>query len=161
MRLRTSLIALAFIGTAACSGASGETDDHTSTEGTEEVGCQSDPRALSPIVGASATSLDGAVKVSVASVDPEVPARGNNHWEVVVTDRAGAPLVDASISVQPFMPDHGHGSPSPAVVESLGEGRYRLSPLNFSMPGLWEVRLGVTPAGGAKSMVTLGACVTG
>ena len=135
------------------------TVDETATE--TEVGCSTDPRGLSPLAGASVASLDGTVRVTVESVDPAVPARGNNFWVVQVADGAGAPLEGATISIQPFMPDHGHGSPSPASAEPLGGGRYQLSPLNFSMPGLWELRLGITPAGGARVAVTLGTCVIG
>jgi len=143
-----------------CGSPSAGTDD-TSTAVEVEVGCSTDPRGLSPLVGASVASLDGTVRVTVESVDPSVPVRGNNFWVVQVADAAGTPLEGATISIQPFMPDHGHGSPSPASAESLAGGRYKLSPLNFSMPGLWEVRLGITPAGGAKATVTLGACVIG
>ena len=44
------------------------------------------------------------------------------------------------------MPDHGHGSPIPAVVTPAGEnGEYTVSPINMWMPGLWRTDIRLAP----------------
>jgi len=47
------------------------------------------------------------------------------------------------------MPEHNHGLPTaPQVTAGLGEGRYRLEGVKFSMPGRWVLRIAVDGAQG-------------
>jgi hypothetical protein len=39
------------------------------------------------------------------------------------------------------MPDHAHGSPQPVVVTEMGDGEYKLDPVNLFMAGYWEVTI--------------------
>ena len=85
---------------------------------------------------------------------PAPPDRGDNTWVVDVHDQAGNPVEDLAIVVDPFMPDHAHGTTircdvTPADVP----GRYVLAPVNLFMPGLWEVTLGLEGADGDDAIV--------
>lgn len=100
---------------------------------------------------------EGNVSVVLESSSPAPPSRGNNDWTIQLLDTNGAPISDATVGVTPYMPKHGHGSSVKAVITPLGEGRYELNPVNFSMAGTWEVTVDVTLAGGGtdKTMFTL------
>jgi hypothetical protein len=75
-------------------------------------------------------------------------------WEIMVTSSAGAPVADAKIAFSGGMPQHGHGYPTrPAVTAYLGEGRYRLSGVKFSMTGWWEMKLDIGSTLGADRVV--------
>jgi hypothetical protein len=68
---------------------------------------------------------------------------------VLVLDRNGRPVEDATITVDGGMPEHSHGLPTkPQVRRALGGGVYEIEGLRFSMGGWWEVKLSITsPAG--------------
>jgi hypothetical protein len=52
------------------------------------------------------------------------------------------------------MPDHNHGLPTqPEVTDDLGNGRYRLEGVKFSMPGRWVLRLSVEAPAGADEVL--------
>lgn len=46
---------------------------------------------------------------------------------------------DSQLSVELWMPDHGHGS-APVEIEALGSGVFRVREVYFIMPGFWELR---------------------
>lgn len=55
-------------------------------------------------------------------------------------DRDGKPFSVNSIAINGGMPSHGHGLPTqPRVTAQLGDGRYRVEGLKFSMPGRWQL----------------------
>ena len=156
---------------AACSGddggggatatASGTTSTTTATTTKSSV-CADDPRATAYADGLSATSQDGAVTARLLSADPEPPAKGDNALVLAIEDAQGAPVAGAAVAVTPFMPDHGHGaSTTPVVTESATPGTYDVKAVDLFMPGIWELRLRVTPAGGAAHDVVFTFCVDG
>jgi hypothetical protein len=66
-------------------------------------------------------------------------------WEIRVASPDGVPVTDARIAFDGGMPQHGHGFPtSPRVTAALGDGRYRLDGMKFSMTGWWEMKLAIT-----------------
>lgn len=92
----------------------------------------------------------------VAFVDalPAPPSRGDNTWTMEVRDGTGAALTDLEIVVDPFMPDHAHGTTIRCdVSETDVPGRYLLEPVNLFMPGLWEVTLALRGAQGEDEVV--------
>jgi hypothetical protein len=107
------------------------------------IPCADDPRTDAFALGMIKTGPAG-LGVRIDAAEPAPPARFSNAWTVAVLDPAGAPAAGVAIAVQPFMPDHGHGTPVEVVVSELDGGRYRLEPLELWMPGLWEVRLELT-----------------
>jgi hypothetical protein len=92
----------------------------------------------------------------VAAIEPE-PAeirQGVMHaWILTVRTQDGKPVDDASVNVGGGMPEHNHGLPtSPEVTRRLGEGRYRVEGVKFSMNGWWELRFKISSKAGVDSV---------
>jgi hypothetical protein len=65
-------------------------------------------------------------------------------WEIRLRTFSGAAITGAHIDVDGGMPQHGHGFPTqPRITRELGDGRYLLEGMKFSMPGWWEIKLKV------------------
>jgi hypothetical protein len=74
-------------------------------------------------------------------------------WEIRLRSPSGEPVSGARISVDGGMPQHGHGFPTqPKVTRELGDGRYLLEGMKFSMPGWWELKLKVDASSGADEI---------
>jgi hypothetical protein len=100
-------------------------------------------------------------RLSVAILDatPAPPSRGDNTWRVRVQDDAGLPQT-ATIDVSTFMPDHQHGSSIVAQVEPADvPGEFVITPVDFFMPGLWEVTLDLQQEDGFEDAVVFRFCV--
>lgn len=71
------------------------------------------------------------------------PAVGKfQTWLVRVSTAQGEPLRGAHLGVSGGMPEHGHGLPSrPQVEPGAQPGEYRVSGIQFGMPGWWELNL--------------------
>lgn len=93
-----------------------------------------------------------AYLVAMRPVEQQVPINRLHAWEIRVTSAAGVPVTHARIAFDGGMPQHGHGFPtSPRVTEELGDGRYRLDGMKFSMSGWWEMKLAInSPLGADK-----------
>lgn len=116
--------------------------DDTNEPSLPAGGCAAETRAQQYALGLEG---DGAwARVTFVDATPAPPLRGDNVWVVDVQDTAGAPLDDLEIVVDPYMPDHAHGTAIRCEVTPEGTpGRYRLEPVNLFMPGLWQVTLTV------------------
>lgn len=92
----------------------------------------------------------------VAAIAPEIPdiKQGELHaWVLTVTTPDGKPVDDARVEIDGGMPDHNHGLPtSPEVTRHLGDGRYRIEGMKFSMSGWWELRFDISSAVGSDSI---------
>ncbi|AMS41999.1 FixH family protein [Aminobacter aminovorans] len=108
------------------------------------------PAAPGPDFARSKNSAKGLYALSIAPEAGE-PRQGELHaWVVTVKTRQGAPVEGAAISVGGGMPEHAHGLPtSPEATAYLGDGRYRIEGVKFSMPGWWQLKLGVSAPAGA------------
>lgn len=108
------------------------------------------PAAPGPDLARSKNSAKGLYALSIAPEAGE-PRQGELHaWVVTVKTRQGAPVEGAAISVGGGMPEHAHGLPtSPEATAYLGDGRYRIEGVKFSMPGWWQLKLGVSAPAGA------------
>jgi hypothetical protein len=74
-------------------------------------------------------------------------------WEIQLSSPSGEAVPGARISVGGGMPQHGHGFPTqPRVTRELGDGRYLLEGMKFSMPGWWEIKLKVDAASGTDEV---------
>lgn len=71
------------------------------------------------------------------------------EWVLSLRSTDDVPVDQARIMIGGGMPEHGHGLPtSPAVTDFLGDGRYLIEGLKFSMAGRWIVAFAVdTPSG--------------
>jgi hypothetical protein len=150
----TLVLAVALASSAgACGG-----DDH---DGSATYNCEAETRDEQFLAGMQKLAPGGTL-VSLMSAMPAPPGRDDNTWEIDVA-RDGGPVDGATVKVTPFMPDHRHGTSVPVVVTPVAEtpGRYELSPINLWMPGLWEITIDVTPAGGTRDSVVFRFCITG
>ena len=98
------------------------------------------------VVGLEKMGMGGTIDFKLMSITPAPPARGDNDWIVqlnaVASGVVGAPIDGATLKVTPFMPKHGHESGVTALITAAAEpGQYKLSPVNFSMNGVWEVTI--------------------
>lgn len=100
-------------------------------------------------MGVSKTCEPEGLEIQMVSADPQQPAVGDNAWEIRVLD-GGEGLSGADVSATPFMPQHNHGT-AQVLVTDEGDGQYRLQPVDFIMPGVWEITMAVTPEGGEES----------
>ena len=147
----------------ACGGSSGGTAVTTGgggAAGAPAGACATDARAQIFSKGMEQPGAMKALRVRLLTIDPTPAFKGTNTWTIEVVDDAGAPIPGATVSVKPFMPDHGHGSSITPTVTELGEGRYAIASLVLFMPGLWETTIAITAAGIADSVV-FSFCVAG
>ncbi len=88
-------------------------------------------------------------RVAMRPLAPQIDVNKIHPWEIRVTDPAGIPVTHATIAFDGGMPQHGHGLPTqPRVTAELGDGRYRLDGVKFSMTGWWEMKVQVQAAQG-------------
>lgn len=89
----------------------------------------------------------------LATLEPAEALRTRKTQTLCVrlTDAAGQDVDDAQLTIDGGMPEHGHGLPTrPRVSRLLGNGRYEIEGVRFSMGGWWEFKVIVTvPGGGA------------
>jgi hypothetical protein len=139
---------------AASTGACGGDDDAA------EFNCETETRDEAFTAGMEKTGTGGR-RFVLESSSPAPPARDDNTWEITI-EQAGAPYVGA-VEVTPFMPDHRHGTPIEAVVTPVEStpGRYRATPVNLWMPGLWEITVEAQPTETERDSVVFRFCITG
>jgi len=124
---------------------SGCAADDTNTT-TTDLRCAEETRALPYTPGMSVDSTDGIWSLTLIDASPAPPDKGNNDWLVELEATGSTTPVDgATMTVQEFMPDHGHGAPPPPplVTPTADPGRYTIENINLWMPGYWEVRIDV------------------
>jgi hypothetical protein len=105
--------------------------------------------------GMSVSSADGKYVVTLTASHPGVPAdaspgatpvRGNNTWDLTITDASNVPSEGLQVAASVSMPDHSHPTTvQPQVSAGDAPGAYVLSPLYFFMAGYWKVTLSLTP----------------
>jgi len=94
---------------------------------------------------ASVLSEAGSFRLSYSTDAKEPPLNTIHSWILEVRTSEGEPVTGAAITLVGDMPKHGHGFPTePEVTEELGEGRYRVEGVKFSMPGWWVVTFHVS-----------------
>jgi hypothetical protein len=113
--------------------------------------CISPPSGLD--LSADRVSTHEKYRVAVHSLANPAPINQMHAWEIQLRTPAGEPISGARISVAGGMPQHGHGFPTqPRVTRELGDGRYLLEGMKFSMPGWWEIKLKVDAAPGVDEV---------
>lgn len=79
--------------------------------------------------------------VAVHSLTDPTAINKVHAWEIQLRSPSGEAVLGARIS-DGGMLQHGHGFPTqPGVTRELGDGRYLLEGMKFSMPGWWEIKL--------------------
>jgi hypothetical protein len=98
-------------------------------------------------------SEKGLYQVAIAPEAEPVEQNALHSWVVTLSTPQGEKVEGAVIAVDGGMPQHGHGLPSaPQMTQQLGEGRYRIEGMKFSMSGWWELRFDISSAAGADSV---------
>jgi hypothetical protein len=166
MRLvRTSAAAIAVASALAIAplvSACGEDAGSSSGGGSSggQTACQRDARKDVYTAGLSKSMAPFTVKILDAQ--PAPPSKGGNTMTVQILDASGKPVDGASVTLVPFMPDHGHGSAVAPVVKGLGaDGKYTIEKVYLAMAGLWELRFNVQAPGLAPTDVTFAFCLDG
>lgn len=131
----------------------GDTGHHGETAGTEA--CTGDEE----MVAAGASRAGEHVRVTLLSLDPEAPIRGDNSWVVRVSDLDEQALTGVDFTIEPWMPAHGHGTPVQAEVTEREDGEYVVEPLNLFMAGVWEVRFKFNLPDNVSDEAVLSTCV--
>jgi len=121
------------------------------------VGCAADHDGYEPVdcnlvttddtfvVGLEKPGKSGLLTFKLMSVAPAPPARGNNTWIVDITRTVDTtPFDGAAIRVTPYMVSHPHGTAIVAHSTPISAAQYELSPVNFSMEGVWETTIRAT-----------------
>ncbi len=141
--LSASVAVICVAGFGACDdvGDDGDSTDATGEDPNELCG---DPAGYDEFsVGLAKTGEQ--MTVTFVDAQPAPPIRDFNTWTLMVTGADGEPLSVMAWEVFPWMPDHGHGSPTPTVVEEGEEdGQYVLDPVNLFMAGKWTIDLTAT-----------------
>ena len=135
-------LAFALVAGLGCSAASeGQTPTDAGT--TPDVApsfCESDPRALTFTPGLEQHGKAGLLEAKLLTIEPLRVSKGDNAWKLQLLDAAGKPVDGATLTLKPFMPDHGHGSAIvPLVTPTGSDGQYAVTRLNLFMPGLWQI----------------------
>jgi hypothetical protein len=151
-RGRSALLLFAALTLGGCGSSSDAAP--SSDDGSE---CTGDYDTFEP--GMTKQATPGPITVELKEAEPSPPVvRRDNVWRLHLTDADGNTLTGASIVASPYMPKHQHGS-AEVVVEDEGDGDYQLSPIELMMPGVWEIPLSVTPAGGEPSETVFRFCI--
>ncbi len=88
---------------------------------------------------------DGGKYTLAVAPNAEPLQVGNLHsWTIELRTTGGEPVQAARFTVDGGMPQHGHGYPTqPRVTRELGQGKYLLEGMKFSMPGWWTLQVRV------------------
>ena len=85
------------------------------------------------------------------SPDP-IPLNDYFDLSTAVVDGAGAPVTDATVSVDAAMPGHGHGMTVTPATTSNNDGSYSTPGMLFHMSGLWVITVSVTREGATETV---------
>jgi hypothetical protein len=100
------------------------------------------------------TSQHGLFLVSLVPEDGRIRPGEVHSWLLTLKTAAGAPVEYAAIDISGGMPQHRHGLPSsPQATAYLGNGRYRIGGLKFTMDGWWQLRVAISAAAGSDTVV--------
>jgi hypothetical protein len=150
---------------AACSSSSGG-DDGTSgstsgaSGGTTSAACAQDTRKDIYTAGL-AKQTPGALSIKLMEATPAPPQKQSNEMTLQVVDAAGKPVDGATLSVTPYMPDHGHGSSVKPTVTAKGGGVYDVTNVYLPMPGLWRLTVTVQMPNAAPQDAAFAFCIDG
>jgi len=108
------------------------------------------------------TSKNGAFTVTLVASAANPPIVGDiTNWTLQIADATtGAMISAATMTVKPWMPDHGHGTSIAAQVMPTGTaGQYSITPLYLFMSGYWTVTFTITN-GSVTDSVVYSLCIT-
>jgi hypothetical protein len=134
-------------------GGGGSGTGGTSGAGTTTgTACAADNRKDIYTAGLAKQTATGALSIKLMDAMPAPPQKQSNTLVLQVVDAAGMPVDGATVSVTPFMPDHGHGS---SVKPTVTANVY------LPMPGLWRLTVTVQMPNVAAQDAAFQFCVDG
>ncbi|HLU68919.1 MAG TPA: FixH family protein, partial [Kofleriaceae bacterium] len=123
MLSRRTIALPALLAALALAPACGGDDGHGDHE--EEVNCAEETRDDTYVANLAKDGERGNLSVVLVESDPGPPAKGDNAWTLQLVDADQQPVDGATVTVTPFMPDHGHGTPIDVeVTPGGGAGMY-------------------------------------
>lgn len=115
------------------------------------AGCMSAPSGLN--LSLDRPTVQDKYLVEVHSLADPIRINAMHAWEIRLRLPSGEPVSGAKFEVDGGMPQHGHGFPThPRVTRELGNGRYLLEGMKFSMPGWWELKLKIASTAGTDNV---------
>lgn len=145
--LRALVALLATASWVALGGCSEDSSSSSSGGQSGSVTCENDSRVSPYSANMARDGEKGALRFMLQSIEPAPPTKGNSRWMVRVTDTADAPMAGGTLTADPRMPDHGHGSSVTPTVTDKGDGGYEVNPIYFMMPGVWDIQIDATVGG--------------
>lgn len=143
-----TFLIITFLSLSACATSKREKQlENKSTNLTFEPFTATDIVKMGNYSETSATTVHSAnkkYKVTLFSNTFPIPRQKIHSWTAQVEQANGKPLENAKIYIHGGMPEHRHGFPvTPRVRKYLGDGKYLIEGVKFSMIGNWEMRLNI------------------
>ena len=95
-------------------------------------------------------ALDSNASVFISYILPQNPKVGINDFEIILHKRETmmlfSPISNYAVEIVPEMPSMGHGSPNNVNPIHTENGHYK-GKVNFTMTGLWQVKLKLSKNG--------------
>lgn len=113
------------------------------------LGCSSEPGEPAPQnfpakAFATVTSDSGKLQGELRSI-PQPLEQGPNEILLTIHDaETHEPKDGLTLTVEPWMPHHEHGSSVVPKVKAEGNGNYLVEDVVFTMPGDWDLRIHIT-----------------
>jgi len=107
-----------------------------------------------PTLATQSVHTDDGLYMVAYSTDPTPPLAGDTVLMLEIMDVGDnhAPVLDAVLDIEPWMPAMNHGIMGDVTVMEMGEGTYEAE-WAYSMPGGWEVTVDVDADAGTDSVV--------
>ena len=108
--------------------------------------------ALVGCSGADATSTSSG-NITISATPTGDIHRGVNAFTLQLSAGSVSPSSKehTTVEVSPWMPAMGHGASYTPLVTETAAGTYKVTDVEFSMPGTWELRVKVTSDVGSGS----------
>jgi hypothetical protein len=113
------------------------------------------PSSVPPDTNRTQTTLKRQFVATIAPEGGEPSVGPLAAWTLAIRTPDGKPVGNATVLVEGGMPEHNHGLPTaPTVSADLGDGRYRVEGVKFSMPGRWVLRFQIATPDGKSDEAT-------
>jgi hypothetical protein len=110
------------------------------------AGCGDAPEQHTGFGTSPLTTTEGQAVHAALFTSPQPPERGLDEAKLRLTGADGQPLDGLTLTVTPWMPEHGHGTSVSPTVTPIGDGTWTVSNLYLAMPGQWQLRVDVSGA---------------
>jgi len=112
------------------------------------------PTTAAPDLARTRTTENRLFVVTIAPEGGEPEVGRLSSWTVAISTPNGRPVDGARLAIDGGMPEHDHGLPTqPQLGAELGDGRYRVDGVKFTMPGRWVLSFEISTADGKDKAV--------